>query len=454
MIYRIFRFLFRITNRFYFRNLEVKGMENLPEDGPVMLVANHPSAFMDPIIVGTTTKRPLYFIAKGALFDTKLNSWLLKRLNLIPIYRNHETPEKAHLNKDTFSRCYAHLKMGGSLLIFPEGISVTERKLKKIQTGTARICLGAEAENDFSLNIKIVPIGLNYSNAHRFQSDLFVNIGPAISVSDYKEKYLQDNFKAAHALTDDIRSALEAQVVAIRDEEEERLVSQIEKIYKAQLLTELGYSAAQLHGDFSTTRAIRDTVRYFVTEQPDRVEQARSTISEYEQQLEMLSLEDKSLDPSRKGSVFVDLLLSVLGLLVGFPFFVLGFLHNYLPFRIPFWSVKFISRRPDYFGSIAYTVGTFTFLIFYTLQIYAFHHYMHKPLYDVLYAIFLPLSGLFAFRYYKRWKAVRNQALLFSLFYRRRQLIAALVTKRQAIIDMLESGRLDYTARTQQSSSN
>ena len=37
-------------------------------------------------------------------------------------------------NEETFIKCYEHLENGGAILMFPEGISITERKLKPIKT--------------------------------------------------------------------------------------------------------------------------------------------------------------------------------------------------------------------------------------------------------------------------------------------------------------------------------
>ena len=117
---------------------------------------------MDPVVIGTLTNRPLFFLAKGSLFQNKFTQWLFPKFNMIPIFKRDETPDQAHKNKEVFSHCYKHFAEGGAILIFPEGISFTERKIKEIKTGAARICLGAEAENDFKLGIKIITIGLNF----------------------------------------------------------------------------------------------------------------------------------------------------------------------------------------------------------------------------------------------------------------------------------------------------
>jgi glycerol-3-phosphate O-acyltransferase / dihydroxyacetone phosphate acyltransferase len=88
---------------------------------------------------------------------------------------------------------------------------------------------------------KIINFGLNYSDQHSFQSDVLIHIDEGINVADYKEKYSEDAFKAAHELTDEIRLRIEKQIVAIEDAEIDKLVKNIEIIYKSQLIKDLGF---------------------------------------------------------------------------------------------------------------------------------------------------------------------------------------------------------------------
>ena len=444
MFYQILRFLFRITNKFYFKNLQINGLENIPKNGPVFLAANHPSAFMDPMVIVTITKRSLFMLAKGVLFQNQFLKWLLPHLNIIPIYRSHETPELTIKNKEVFSKCYMHFAKGGAILAFPEGISLTERKIKKIQSGAARICLGAEAENNFSLDVKIVTIGLNFSNPHKFQSDLYINIDKPINVSDYYDQYKQDTFKAAHALTDAIRDRLEAQVIAIQDSEMDKLVSNIEIIFKAQILEDLGHSPKIMAHDFNTTRQISDSVHYFLEKDPQRVENLKNKISTYLNKLENLSLDDKLIKGVEKTKPIFDTILSIFFLTLGAPFFIYGFVNNFLPFRIPFWCARSFSKRPEFHGSIAYSMGTFTFLLFYTLQILLINKLTHDWIYVLAYGLSLPISGLFAFYYYKKFKSIRGSWKILSLFYNRNTVITSLINEREIIINELEKARKEF----------
>lgn len=448
MLYQVFRFILRITNTFYFKTLQVRGLENIPKTGPVFIVANHPSAFMDPIVIATITNRPLSFLGKGILFQNKILRRLLPKFNVIPIYRSHETSDQASKNKDIFIQCYKHFANGGALLAFPEGISLTERKIKKIQTGTARICLGAEAEYNYGLDIKIVTIGLNFSNPHKFHSDLFVNIDKPINVSDYYDLYKQDSFKGAHALTDEIRRRLETQVVAIQDGDVDKFVANIELIYKAQLLADLGHSPKEMEHDFNATKSINDSVHYFIEQDPGRVENFKKQIDLYLNDLEHLSLNDNLIKGVEKRTPLLDSIKSFFFLISGFPIFVYGAINNFLPFRIPGWAARRISKEREFHGAITFSMGTFTFLIFYTLQIWLVNKYTHDWRIILSYCILLPISGLFAFYYFKRFTTIRGNWRILSLFYKKTNLITSLITKRQHIIEELEKARKEFVAHS------
>jgi len=444
MLYAILRFIFRIANRFYFKSFQVRGAENIPDKGPVFFVANHPSAFMDPIVIASVVKRPLFFLAKGALFQNAFTRWLFPKFHMIPIFRSDETPGQMHKNKEVFSHCYKHFAKSGAILVFPEGISLTERKIKKIKTGTARIALGAEAENNFGLDLQIVTVGLNFSNPHQFQSELFVNIDKPIKVSDYFELYRQDAFKAAHALTDEIRKRLETQVVAIQDSDLDRLVANIELIYKSQLLKDLGHSPKEMQNDFNMTRDISDSVHYFMESDPLRVRRFSNEVETYLKNLERLSLNDHLIREVKKSRPLFDALKSLLYLVLGFPVFVFGFINNFLPFKIPGWAARRMSRRAEFFGSIALSMGIFTFIIFYSVQIWLVNKFSGDWRLALCYAILLPVSGLFAFYYFKRFTTMRGNWKVFSLFYRRAKLVASLISKRESIISALEKGKVDF----------
>lgn len=447
MIYHILKSLMRITVKVFFRKVHVRNAEAVPRTGPVIIVANHPSTFMDPIVIAVTLKRPVYFLAKGEVFRSGFAKWLLPKFNMIPVYRKQDDPSAMHKNEETFEKCYEHLEKGGALLIFPEGTSITERKLRKIKTGTARIALGAEAKNNFSLGVQIISIGLNYSNPHKFREELLINIDKPVDASSLKEEYHNDPVNAANALTEIIRDRLEKNIINIETEQLDSLVKNIEIIYKTKLAKEMGYSVSEKEEDFIITKGIADTVEFFQQNDPARVERIAMKVRNYLASLQRIGLTDKMLNKTAGGSLFLSNVRSILFIVIGFPFYLYGLINNYIPFELPAMLARKASKQPEWRGAIAMVAGTFTFLVFYTLQIILISNIFHKTWITVAYGVSLPLSGFFAYYYWHTVLYIRSRWRLISLFWKRARLIAALINERKEIIAEFDKAKEELGVR-------
>lgn len=444
-MYNFLTLLFRIAVRVYFKSITVKKASELPGEGPLIIVANHPSTFLDPIVIGLQMKQRLAFLAKAEVFKSGFSKWLLPKFNMIPVYRKMDDPSQMHKNEETFEKCYEHLARKGTIMIFPEGVSITQRKLEKIKTGAARIALGAEAAADYKLGVKILVVGLNYSDPHRFQSHLFMNMDAPIDVSEFYEKHKEDPFKAAQELTDLIRQRLENMIIAIYDDELSRLVKNIETIYKAKLLENLGVSKKEKEKDFETTRKIVDAVNFFHEKQPERVQKISMAVDGYFNALDRLNLKDHLMKNfSGSGSLLFKTAGTVLFLILGFPFWVFGVANNYLPYKLPYFITRSITKKRDWHGAIFVSTGTLTFILFYSLQIYLCQRIFHNVWVTLSYFAFLPISGFFAFYYYRRFTNVRGRWIVLSLFLKRTSLISTIIAKRQELIDEFEKGRKEF----------
>jgi 1-acyl-sn-glycerol-3-phosphate acyltransferase len=438
--------LFKISSRAFFNKLEVKGLENIPLSGPVILLANHPSTFMDPIVIGATTRRKIFFLAKAEVFKSAFTKWLLPKFNMIPIYRAQDDPTQMHKNKETFQKCFDHFRTGGAMLIFPEGISLTERKLKKIKTGAARIALGAEADNDFALNLQIVCVGLNYSNPHRFQSDLLINIDAPISVKNYQQEYLTDGIAASNKLTDEIKQKLESIIVSFEDNDTDKLAADIETIYRSKLLKEFNLTTKYVEDKHIANKAIAESVNYFKQNDPTRIAAIKLKLDKYFSLLNQLKLNDRWISKQANGlnSFLLNSVFYTIGFLLGFPIFLFGLINNYLPYKIPYLITKKITDKPEYYGAFALVIGTFTFLIFYTAQLWLVQSWLHNFYITITYLFLLPISGFFAFYYATQFRDVTGRWMLFNLFLKKSSLIATAITMRESIIDDIQKGHKDY----------
>lgn len=111
--------------------LEMKGRDNIPAVGPVIVVANH-SSYIDPIIVGLANRRQIHYMAKAELFGMKLLGWLITRLNAFPVRRGAADRNAIRMSLDL-------LDSGHVVLLFPEGTRYRLEGLGPIQPGAGVI---------------------------------------------------------------------------------------------------------------------------------------------------------------------------------------------------------------------------------------------------------------------------------------------------------------------------
>src|SRR5260370_1361494 len=107
------------------------GQENIIEDGPAIMAANHQS-YLDPPLVGITCRNELYFLARKTLFEKKLLGPLISRVNALPVdlSRGDLTAVRTVINL---------LKDGHRTVIFPEGTRSVDGKIQPARPGIGMI---------------------------------------------------------------------------------------------------------------------------------------------------------------------------------------------------------------------------------------------------------------------------------------------------------------------------
>ncbi|MHB8531976.1 MAG: lysophospholipid acyltransferase family protein, partial [Solirubrobacteraceae bacterium] len=78
LVYWVLRSLLVPFFRIYLR-MERIGREHLPKEGPLLIASNHRS-FLDPFVIGTMIRRPVYYMAKRELFEKRWQAWILNAL--------------------------------------------------------------------------------------------------------------------------------------------------------------------------------------------------------------------------------------------------------------------------------------------------------------------------------------------------------------------------------------
>jgi len=398
MIYDLLKRIVTLGLRIFFKKIVISGEDNLVNHGPLIIVSNHPNTLMDPLIIAAVFKQQLGFIANASIFRHKLLKKILTYFHVIPIYRKQDLlPGEQADHQKTFAQCHQYLDQGGSVLIFPEGTSIYELKLREIKTGTARIALSMEDGFDFKRGLQILPIALDYTDPIQFRSSLSIHILPTISLTGYKNVYAQNEEEGVKMLTEEIRQKLAEFVIDTSDKPQENFLVKAHKFFYSyqdpsskwyvnpkkslEIRSEMAVYLQNLKGDNPEFYASleKKTLRYF-----EMLKKAKLSLG-------FFSKEFLNLNPWRRLlSMFVLLTLLL-------PAYLFGLLTNYLPYKLPGKLFRLLKLDIEYKAPFQMVLGMILFPIFYFVETVLFRKYVSADwTFTILFLFALPLSGFLA----------------------------------------------------------
>jgi len=155
-------------------SIKVHNKKALQQKGPLLIVANHPDSFFDALVIAANCKYPLSFLARGDVFTKPWHNFLLRALNMMPVYRQREGKEHLHKNQNSFDASVEVLKNGGVLLIFIEGTCLNKNEIQPFKKGAARILQQAVAQG---VSPAVLPAVITYNGFKHFGKKVFLMLG-------------------------------------------------------------------------------------------------------------------------------------------------------------------------------------------------------------------------------------------------------------------------------------
>ena len=328
ILYRVARWLLTWSVRLYYGKVEVAGGERIPEEGAVILVANHPNSSADAFLLGShLTRRKINFIAKDTITNAPVVGWVVRQCGLVGVARAMEYEKRRDVarqrNEAAISTCVPRLLAGGVVAIFGEGISTDARRLSVVRKGAMRFGYAAEKAAEFKLGLRWIPVGINYSAKNRFRSDVLIRVGAPFGVSALEAEPAEHEARVLQRGTDRLQRDLESLVVNI---EQEELAGVIDRAAALAVAPE-----ASLEEALATHQTAALAVQYFNVAAPERVRDLEQGLRRYDRGLRAAELRDEVV---RQRNPRGALRRSVLALLKNGALLVLnayGWLNSFVP---------------------------------------------------------------------------------------------------------------------------
>ncbi len=191
MWYAFLQFWARISFPLLFC-IRVRGRENVPARGPVIIAANHQS-FLDPPLVGVGLDRQVHYMARKSLFGYgRLFRWLIESLNAFPVDRRGSDISGV---RETMRR----LENGAAVLVFPEGTRTRAGEIGPFKDGIFMIAMRSGAP--------VVPTAIVGAHECWPRHAAFPRPG-VVHVAFGAALWPQDYSGQAHRMMDDCRAAV------------------------------------------------------------------------------------------------------------------------------------------------------------------------------------------------------------------------------------------------------
>jgi len=414
IVYRVLRAFGRLALRWFYRDVEVVGLESLPNTGPVLLASNHPNALVDALVIGCTLQRPVTLTAKATLLENPFTRALVRVVGIVPLRRasdervklesdakNGIAPDPSR-NERAFSSVLDVLQHGGVVLLFPEGKSHSEPTLAPLKTGLARIALMARDTRGIA-PLPIVPVGLTFERKWEPRSRVVMYVGAPIIAGDETP----NDAGGVSRLTEHIESGLRQVTLNFdSDDEAHRVLSM------ASVLAHILDDFRPLHEPdppFASNVRVAQRLDAIAAHLPQADPHVASRVDRFAARLTAFGTElrahgswanDVQMSTAVAPGLWFVLRELVIAVVTG-PLALWGHVNHWIPLRLATSVASRTSRTPDEPAMRTIVAGFILVLAFYAIQTTVVTSIAGWAV-GLFYAASLPLSASWDLRYADR----------------------------------------------------
>ena len=410
IFYYPIRMFFRGVAKTQHHEIQAIGVQNIPPDGAVFLVGNHPNSLLDFFNLLVSVRHPVATAAKDTITNIPVMGHVLKNYALmVPVSRAQDrdgsglTEEERKKANEGMVRDAVELLVNGRLFnIYAEGRSTDSRKLNKIKLGFMMLALQVEKPFNYNLNLRIVPYGYFYDRINKFQSSVCMIFGKPFKLKDLVE--LPEDFLALSpsdqlniekklmvAGKQRLQSDIENLIVTIPDKS---LVSLIDDITSLYVLTPVKYMGPyeNVREKYILGKQIAESIDAANKSDKGRqmLEKLKSQLAEYRRRLAESRVPDALI---RREYTIPALGYNLKSLLAGIlysPLTLFGYIVNFLPRlagRVMRYFVIEVKKRPKVDGDEQAIIAAFAGLLFtYPLWCILYYKLFHLYGYDAVVA--------------------------------------------------------------------
>jgi hypothetical protein len=303
-------------------------------------------------------------------------------------------------NEATFNRCIEILKKRKHLTIFPEGNHSKIRKIRTIRKGLLRIGFRTINEDPSSKDLVIIPVGINYDDHSKFQSDILIKFGKPIHLEDYNEEYIENQPKAFSDVSNKLYNELVDLTVNIQHTDSYKFYESVLKIYTPHFMRRMRSNYKNLFRRFTAYKKIIYGLDVLKESQEVEFKKFEAKNNKFFRQ----HLRSE-FDPVCLGNFFDSKLqrfFNYVLLVLFWPIYMYGLLNNLLAISLPYFIGKAAVKDDHFLSSVKLAIGLLSFPVTYAIQCIIFYQFFPNGWHVLLYVLSIIVTGILA-KIYQNW---------------------------------------------------
>ena len=386
-------------DKIFYRKVIVLGIENINPGDHLIFAPNHQNALMDALAVLFTHKGQPVFLARADIFRKRLIAGLLYFLKILPVYRIRDGYGSLRENDEIFNKTIDVIKHKNGLVILPEGDHAGYRRLRQLKKGICRVAFQADEASGFSLKIKIIPVGIEFSNYARYRQVLTVVYGKPIEVSQYHDLYREAPERALNELRSRLSAEIKQVMVHIDSVEDYEAIDELRSIINGKYSDDIKYP--KLFRD----RSLIERLNNLKIKDPEIYNKICSLSLRVKHRAEELCISYRLLEKKKHSLGW--LLAGLAVLFITFPVWLLGNLFTLTFLTLPELQIR-KTRDVQFHSSLRYGLSLALALIF--MPVYLIVSLIIFSPWWLALIIFttIPVSGIFAWNYNLLFKRIRG----------------------------------------------
>ena len=314
-----------------YRKVEVRGKENIPTDGAVIIAPNHCNTLMDALVILRAFNNETVFGARADMFNNAFVAKLMYFIRILPMVRQRDGLRNVLKNYETQEIIVDTLKNKVRFCMFPEGRHRPAHSLQVLGKGTFRAALAANAEFGQQMPVYIVPAGIEYGDYFRYRSTSLVTFGKPINVTEtVKSLNLDNEAQIIDHLRKDLTARMSELITYINYDEDYDAKWALTKIRSLNF-------KGNLYEKMLNNRAIVADINKAYEENPEQMKELFAKVSAFEKTRRKKGV---SIFSFRKKNLALNVVGKGLAAILGLPYFIFSGVV-----ALPMWAIAEFLRK-------------------------------------------------------------------------------------------------------------